>query len=1177
MQQQSQRTRQACRRLTLALASVSRTGIILASSAVFAAAAHAQFDANLQGTVEDSSGAVVPGATITLTNLGTNQVRTATSGDSGFYRISQLAPGAYKVVVSAPNFQPSTFDNVVIAAEKPSSIDAKLALASSTQTVNVSADNAPQLQTADGSVSNTIDQRAIERLPSIGRDPYNFVRLTPGITGDGARSGNGQASALPNNSGPGGSNTSIFQSENQVQISAAGQRVSSNTYLIDGVTVDSLGFGGAAVVTPNEEAVQNITITSSSYSAEDGRNSGAQVKVTTKSGTNQFHGGALFKYDSPSLNARNRFNGVASGGTFAPQQRVQDSYRDWAGSIGGPIVKDKLFFFLSYEGIKDNTSAFSQQYVATPQLLATFAQAPGLTGRFFSQPGFSARVVSALPFACSDVFGASFVEPDPQGRCQTVAGGLDLGSPTGGQGTYVGTNGGGLDGVPDVAFSTINTPTRSRGNQFNGRIDYNLTSRDLIAGSAYFTKLDNSAGDPGTGAQPIADVAFKPLNSAVTALYIHTFSPSLLNELRGNFTRFAENGIKDNTNVNFGVPRLQVEGYPLPNRPQFGAPQSEATPALFAQNTYEVRDTMTKIINSNAVKFGVEFRFEQDNSAEGGAARPLYSNSGFWNLYNGAPVFEQIDANPVTGGAPNTQRYFRTHDFAGFVQDDWKVNPNLTVNLGLRYEYFSPLGEKNGQLANIVNPLLTTLAQGSRLVPQKQFFNDNTKNFGPKVGFAYTPPTLNGKLVVRGGFGLAFNRLDDVLFSNSRANSGFFRYGICCGTDTVDPKNPTTSGPFAGGQISYVGGATRSPDSYPANPRLQQPIDPQTNLPLNNQVEVYGAFSHTPEPYSYLYSLEIQSQLPSKLVLTVGYQGSNNFHYTRIVDECLTVGCNPAPGAGTADRRLYTAIFVPTQDVYSNYNGVNVHLSRQYSKGFQFDTNYTYSKSLDQLSAEGPGAQTNQTDPSNPASEYGPSDYDNTHRIYVQGTWDLPWLQNNKGPVGILLGHFQLSGILTAHSGFPWTPLVGFANSFNQLTDAISPSRPIRRLHKPGTDYSNQAFRTGKNFINPATGKVDGSYFFSTDQPSGPGDYQPGVGRNSLRGPRYFDTDLSLAKELPFNVRDHAVNVNLRLNSFNLFNRENIAPFGFNTDSTNVQNGRFGQGLNGLAGRVLELQGRVTF
>jgi Carboxypeptidase regulatory-like domain len=1169
MKQQSQWTRRVCRTVTLAACVAGRVGIILAGTILATTAAQAQFGANLQGTVEDSSGAVIAGATITLTNLGTNQVRTATSGDSGFYRISQLPPGNYKVVVNANNFKPATFDNVIVAADTPSSIDAKLALASSTQTVNVSAETAPQLQTADGSVSNTIDERAIERLPTVGRDPYNFVRLTPGISGDGARSGNGQASALPNNSGPGGSNTSIFQSENQVQISSAGQRVSSNTYLIDGVTVDSLGFGGAAVVTPNVEAVQNITVTSSSYSAEDGRNSGAQVKVTTKSGTNQFHGSALFKYDSPSLNAFNRFNGLASGGTLAPQQRVQDNYRDWAGSIGGPIKTDKLFFFLSYEGIKNNTAAFSQQYIGTPQLYASFAQAPGLTGQFFSQPGFQPRVVAYLPFHCSDVFGASYVEPAPgaQGPCRTLAGGLDLGSPTGAQGTYVGTTGGGLDGVPDVAFATINTPSRTRGNQFNGRIDYTLTSRDLIAGSAYFTKLDNSASDPGTGAQPISDVAFKPLNSAITALYIHTFSPSLLNELRGNFTRFAENGIRDNVNVNFGVPRLQVEGYPLPNRPQFGATQSETTPAIFAQNTYEVRDTVSKTINSNSIKFGAEFRFEQDNSAEGGAARPLYSNTGFWNLYNGAPVFEQIDANPVTGGAPNTQRYLRTHDFAGFVQDDWKVNPNLTLNLGLRYEYFSPLGEKNGQLANIANPLQTTLAEGSRLVPESQFFNPNTKNLGPKFGFAFTPPAANGKLVLRGGFGLSYNRLDDVLFANSRANSGFFRYGICCGTAAT---------PYAGGQITYVGGATNSPTSFPANPALQQPIDPQTGTPLNNQVEVYGAFAHTPEPYSYLYSFEVQSQLPSKLVLTIGYQGSDNFHYTRIVDECLTVGCNPSP-LNPTDRRLYTAVFVPTNDVYGNYNGVNVHLSRQYASGFQFDANYTYSKSLDELSSEGPGAQTNQTDPSNPRSEYGPSDYDNTHRIYGQGTWDLPWLQHNHGPVGILLGHFQFSGIITAHSGFPWTPLVGFANSFNQLTDSISPSRPIRLLHKPGTDYSNAAFRTGKNFINPNTGKVDGTYYFSTQQPSGPGDYQPGVGRNSLRGPRYFDTDLSLAKNLPFNLRDHAVNVNLRLNSFNLFNRENVAPFAFNTNSTNVQNGLFGQGIGGLAGRVLELQGRMTF
>lgn len=1131
-----------------------------------ATTANAQFSASVSGTVQDDTGAVIPGATLTLTNLGTNQQSVQKSNESGFYRFPSLPPATYKLSVTAANFKQSSFDSVIVSADAPKAIDVKLQPGGATENVTVSADDQSALQTADASVGGTITQESIERLPSVGRDPYNLVRLAPGISGDGARSGSGQASGLPNNSGPGGSNSSIFQTENQVQISSAGQRVSSNTYLIDGVTVDSLGYGGAAVVTPNSEAVREISVVTSSYTAEDGRNSGAQIRVTTKNGTNQFHGSALFKYDSPNFNAFNRFNGVASGGTIAPPQRVQDSYRDWAGSLGGPIIKDKLFFFLSYEGIKNYSSSQSQQYLATPQLFATLAKAPGVTGSFFSQPGFTPRTLAVLPFACSDInLGAD--------QCQTVTGGLDLGSPTGAPSTYTTAVGGGLDGIPDVEYATVTSPSRTRGNQFNGRIDFNLTPRDLIAGSAYFTKLDITSADASTGSAPNADLSFKPLNSAVTLIYIHTFTPTLLNEARANLTRFAENGIADNTNVNFGIPRLQVEGYPIPNRPTFGASQGETTPAIFAQNTYEVRDTVSKSFGSHNVRTGVEIRFEQDNSNYAGAARPIYSNVGFWNLYNGAPVYEGIDADPATGGNPQTRRYFRTQDYAGFIQDDWKVTPYLTVNVGLRYEYFTPLKEKNNTLANIQNPLQTTIDTGAKIVPVNKFYGDNTKNLAPKFGFAYTPPMFNGKTVVRGGFGMSFNRIDDVLFSNSRANSGYFRYGICCGFPdspfAYNPANPN------GNLITYVGGTSSSPFSYPVNPTLKQPINPLTGTPTGSQVEIYGAFGRTPNPYSYLFSLEVQHQLPFKLVTTIGYQGSTSLHYTRLVNECLVVGCNPPVGSTTA--RLFSGVYVPTNDVSGNYHGVNAHLSRRFSRGFQFDANYTYSKSMDQLSSEGPGAQTNQTNPANNRTEYGPSDYDNTHRYYVNGIWDIPWLFSQKGLLETLFGHFQLNGIVTGHTGFPWTPVVGFANSASSVTDAISPSRPIALLHKPGTDYSNEAFRTGKNFINPDTGKVDGSYYFSTEQPTGPGAYTPGVGRNSLRGPRYFDVDLSVAKEFPFEVQEHTISLNLRANAFNTFNTEQIAPFGFNTDSTNIQNGRFGQGTSGLAGRVFEVQGRLTF
>ena len=218
-----------------------------------------------------------------------------------------------------------------------------------TQTVTVNADMAPLLQSSDASIGTTIDSAEIDRLPIFGSDPYELLRTAPGISGDGARSGSGNAVFLPNGAGPGGSNSGIFQTENQVQISADGQRVADNNYMIDGVSVNSLTHGGSAVVTPNQEAVGQMTIVSTSYDASLGRNTGAQIQVVTKSGTNGLHGSAFFLYDEPGFNDYNKYGGPAPG---TPTVRNDNEQRTWAGSLGGPIVKNKLFFFSLLRGVQ---------------------------------------------------------------------------------------------------------------------------------------------------------------------------------------------------------------------------------------------------------------------------------------------------------------------------------------------------------------------------------------------------------------------------------------------------------------------------------------------------------------------------------------------------------------------------------------------------------------------------------------------------------------------------------------------------------------------------------------------------------------------------------------------------------------------------------------------------------
>jgi len=289
----------------------------------------------------------------------------------------------------------------VVPAELLRGLDVTVELGQAQETVNVT-ETMQALQTEDATISGTLTAPEVENLPEVNRDPYELLRLAPGVFGDGARFGDGRSGGFPNgagavsgSAGPGGSNTAIFQIENQQPISAMGQRVTSNDYLVDGVSVNSLEWGGAAVITPSIESVQEITVLSNDYDASDGRSSGAHIKTITKSGTNAYHGGGVFLYHDPNLNAYNKFGGF-NGSNFAKPVRDDDNLRQFAGTLGGPIIKNRLFFFFNYEGARANNTTFENTLVETPQLdallladrpntpVATILQSAGLTPRISS-------------------------------------------------------------------------------------------------------------------------------------------------------------------------------------------------------------------------------------------------------------------------------------------------------------------------------------------------------------------------------------------------------------------------------------------------------------------------------------------------------------------------------------------------------------------------------------------------------------------------------------------------------------------------------------------------------------------------------------------------------------------------------------------------------------------------
>ena len=1130
----------------------------------------AQFKASIQGSVTDPSGAVVSGATVVVTNQETGKAQQVTTSDDGFYRVTGLSPGRYTVSVEVAGFKKQVIENVEVNAEATQGLDIVLETGQVSETVTVTGgDTLAQLQTETANVNRAITTQEIRQLPQVGRDPYELVRLTPGIFGDGARGGNGNAVNIPNVSGPGGSNTSIFQVENQVQISANGQRVSANNYQIDGVSVNSLGWGGAAVVTPNQESVKEILVLSNTYSAEDGRNTGAQIKVVSQNGTNEFHGSALFKYNSPGLNAFNKYDGPT-----IPRQRVENRFRQFGGSLGGPIIRDKLFFFFSYEGLRNNSNRSRNAFVETAEFreLVQRIRPNSLAARLFSTAGVEPRVVNVIPISCADAVV-------PGTLCQEVPGGLDIGSPTGQLGSRIGFDraGGGLDGIPDVQLVELAIPRRERGDQFNTRIDFNRGSKDLFAVSTYFTRRDDFQSDVNNNAsRPLGDLTFKPLNSAVTFTWNHILSATTLNEVRFNFTRFSFDQVASAEGANFGIPQIKVEGLnlrtaiPSLGSPLlggdifFGADREETTPGIFAQNTFEVRDTLSKVIGNHGMKFGVEIRKEQDNNNLLGGARPQFGFFTLFGLANDAPIFEEINSDPQTGGAGDAQRYFRTSTYAAFIQDDWKVRPNLTLNLGLRYEYFTPIREKRDRLSNFIFGPPGQELTGGRVVVTDQVFEPDRNNFAPRLGFAWSPGRFDNNLVLRGGFGVGFNRIFNNILSNLRGNPPFFsRRFVCCAFQNSDTDVIR--------QIFFTFGADLSPTSFPPNPNISPAIDPVTGGLIDSRTgavistEVYGTPPEVPNAYVYAYSLDAEYLLPFNLIASLGYQGSSSHKLIRTTNLNFLFD---------ADNPSFFQIFFALPDVNANYNALNARLSHRFAHGFQLDGIYRWSKSIDTLSFEF-GAGANQTDPRDIRQQRGPSDYDVRHNFILSGLWDLPVFRERRDVIGKVLGGWRITGVLTLHTGFPWTPkhcndLNGdgqgcFERAARYFGGALDPTND--NFTKPGGIFPGSE--------TPINGQPGGTRYFDITTPG-----NPAVGRNTFRGPNYRSVDFSFVKQfgLPdIPGLDEGANLEIRANLFNAFNTLNLLPFNYSDDNTFVFSPNFGRALGAQAGRVVEFQARFRF
>lgn len=1175
----------------------------------FTLVAHAQYRGTIQGAITDPQGAAIPAATVTLVDQETGRTLTVTSNETGIYNFNALPPSRYTVSVEKEGFKKKTLDNVRIIAEQANALNVQLEIGTAGETVTVNAADTPLIDTETAQVTGTVTGQEVQKLPSFGRDVFQLAQLAPGVFGDGSQGAGGGSSSLPGaNSGASGSADGIFKTENAPQISANGGRVNDNNITLDGVGITSVSWGGAAVVTPNEDSVKEMKVVTNSYDAENGRFSGAQIQIISQTGTNNYHGSFFFKADRPGLNSFQSY----SGGADAPATPVRNTSRfnQFGGSVGGPIIKNKLFAFFAYETIRNHSTSTGQGWYETPALLK-LAPAGSLASRYAAYPGEAASYSSVIETSCSNI---GLVEGT---NCHQITGqgandGLNIGTPLdpakfplgtqdpsfqsnltpglGGDGTGGPEN---LGTVADIALLNTVGPNTNINAQYNGRLDFQATHSDLIAFNIYKEPVNNTSFN---GDRPANLFHHNAMNEAETALWDHTFTPTLINELRVNAAGWRWNELADNPQIPLGLPQPAFIGGNTPNGALIGsvcpgcnAPGGPAG-SIFDQWTYNLKDVVTKVHGSHNLKFGAEdteLHFVQDAPW---SARPQWGFNNYWDLLNDAPSQENGTFNPTNGVPTDVRKDSRQHILGFFVQDDWKIRPNLTLNLGLRWEYYSPLTFINNQLATVVLGSGTNALTGMSIRTGGNLYAASKHDFGPQVGFAWSPGSIGGhelmsKLVIRGGFGMGYTGEEQAITLNGWGNIPFTDGGATLFGSNIVYNFPSDPHQF---------------EPYPANKNAVLKFN-SANIPITGSPVGVTAFpANYPTTYNYHYSLEGQYDFGSNWVGTVGYQGSAAHHLTRQENLNLLLG-----GLGIPLNPMVNDVDYYAQDGNAHSNALLTEINHRFSHSFLMDMQYRYAKSMD-----------NQSQPYGvnfypwaAGADFGPSDFDVTHAFKFYSVYSPVLFTGEKGWLEKVAGGWSFSPILNWHSGFPWTPLFPASCNLVYANGACSGGAtnfllPAAYLGGAKRDFSNATFLSPcGNFPTGCGAGTSGMAYFTapnftactaTFPATCPGLPQaPGIGRNAFRGPRYFDVDFALSKSfaLPaMRVLGEGAKIEFRMDAFNLLNSLNLngsSLRGLTTGCGYIDNvvgdATFGQvvgncGNNGALGsRTIEMQARFNF
>jgi len=1071
------------------------SGFVLFSAAVLSVlpplCANAQVSgATLTGTVSDSSGAVIPNVQVSIKNEDTGEARSVTVDSAGFYSAPNLLPGKYNVSFSAPGFATAVQNGVVLTVGAQQLLNIKMQIGQVTQTLEVQ-DLAPSVDLATSTIGGVVGQNAVAHLPLNGRDWTQLATLQPGVDSVG--------SIQANTGGPDRARRGYG-----VQMTISGSRPTQNNYRIDGISVNDYTNGGPGSVegsTLGVDAVQEFSVLTSNYSAEYGRTSGGVINALTKSGTNRFHGSAYEYLRNSALDARNFFD-PASIPAFRRNQ--------FGASIGGPIWKEHTFFFADYEGLRQNQGITSQ--VPVPSVAA--------------RQGILCSIPQPGAGGCTTHQVSGAFNPDPAtGIDKSVLPYLPL----------WGLPNAGLVGNGDQGIYSFTAPHITTENFGTARVDHKFSEKDSIFGSYQYDFANATQPDPAN------DVLVG--NSTGRAYFAleetHLFTSQLINSARFGFNRSlhtsqgakAINPLANNPSLGESAgadnPQIDVPGY-ISIQP--GLNQIERLD--FFENSYQGYDDVFLTRGIHSLKFGFAVERVQLNAYDPAPFGDISFGTLADPTSNGFLTNNPIVLSAPLPSAPFIHFNFRSTIFGGYLQDDIRLRPTLTVNLGLRYEMSTVPAEVHGHLSALHSPFNQTFAD--TIVGSTVFQNPTKRNFEPRIGFAWDP-SGSGKSSVRGGFAIF-----DVL------------------------PLPYLLGQFATNTAPFTENGTAS--NLPAGSFPTGAFDIlATNAASNLGLRIPYIQPNPKRNYLMQWNLNLQRELAPNLTASAAYVGSRGVHMIFRADDINTVlplqsskapfiwpvpvgsGSQISPAIGRMDTLQWN------NDTY--FDGLEVQVEKRMSRGLEVQGSYTWSRAIDGGDGSIASDSFVNSIPSLffflPRYRRAPADFNITHNLTINYLWNIPAPKSLQGPLGWLAKGWQTGGILQIKSGIPFTPLIGgdplglrSSNPFaypDRLTGSgcSSPVNPgnaagyikLPCFTLPTLPASSAALCDPASFAAAAAPAPTGTVYCANRLGTG--------GRNEIYGPGLVDFDFSLIKDIRITER---LNLQFRAEIFNLFNHTNFNP-----------------------------------